>query len=250
MSKLLFGDAAFNTSLQPNSEWQIAYNETNTGLICEGSQSPMTTALATSPETVLHNRLFLLSQTASLTGGWNSHSHMLAGGQRGLTKLKIYSGQRPDISTITDLTSLESQCLITFDVAAYDANSAANTGLYIDRAVNASSSAYNGFKAVLGRTMALTAAQLGGIATWFWFGICISAQDEASDRFGTTSISNMDSSITTFPQLTGAIGRMNTMNPEGKPWDLEIADTKIVAGNLYKSYGFNFYIPAVVDIYE
>ena len=247
MSRILFGNAAFGTMKQPAAG--ADYNTTNLadGLIADtGSYSSYAQSLMTSPQAVTHNRLFLRGTSMGSTGT-AYYRNFLAGGQLGITKLKIYSGARPDISEISNLASYDSQCLITFDVAAYNATSAANTGLYI-KSSNATSADYTGFKAVCGRQMTLTAATASGTAKWFWFGVCITAAEDTSNRFGT--LPSNYANVKTFPFVTGSIGPMGTYDIFNTPWDLEIANTEIVQGELYKSYGFNFYIPAVVDIYE
>lgn len=47
------------------------------------------------------------------------------------------------------------------------------------------------------------------------------------------------SQITVSPFVTGSVGTL------GSGADLEIADKNIVAGQQYKSFGFNFYVPSI-----
>lgn len=247
MSKILFGQAAFGTFQQPSTGSDYNASNHSDGLVAEaGNYSSYAQSLMTTPQAVTHNRLFLKYDSMSTTGT-TYYRNFLAGGQLGITKLKIYSGDRPDITSIADLTAYESQCLITFDVAAYNATSAANTGLYI-KSDDATSADYTGFKAVCGRTMTLTPATSSGTAKWFWFGVCVTAAEDTSNRFG--AIPANYTNVKTFPFVTGSVGPIGTYDIFNTPWDLEIANTEIVQGELYKSYGFNFYVPAVVDIYE
>lgn len=208
------GDGSSNTSL---------------GLTADGSLYGQVSATFTN--SIVHNRLFLKS--ASVSGSYVSlPAKFLAGGPSGATKLFIYSGERPDISTISDMAALESNLLISFNVSAYSTSRGA-TGLFVE---TGSDTDYQGFKAICGICTTLTTATQSGIASWFFFGSALTTTEADALKAGSTGNYN---NVTVSPFVTGSIGTL------GSGADLEIADKNIVAGQQYKSFGFNFYVPSI-----
>lgn len=223
-TKKLLEDAYFQNT---RGSWQH-------GLIFTGGvYSPGTMAPATG---LTLNRPFFKN-----SGGFDSSTpwppKFLAGGQANLTRLVIYQGDRPDISAITDLTTFEPQRLIEFKMPAYSSNRA-TTGLFVEVG---SATDYQGFKAICGICPTLTTALSSGLATWFWFGPAVN--DTEAKVFGTNYTGNY-TNLATTQFVTGSVGLL------GSGSDLEIADKNIIAGQQYKSFGFNFYVPAVNTIVE
>lgn len=154
----------------------------------------------------------------------------LVGGPAGSTRLNIYMGGRPSISAMTNLNDYASQLLVSFSIPAYT-SSRATSGYFIDpssaftggtSAVVSPTIDYSGCTLYLGMCPTFTAAAASGTATWFWFGNYSSPTNLGGISF-----------------VTGNIGLT------GSGSDLEMADTNITAGALYKSLGFKFFIPAV-----
>lgn len=178
---------------------------------------------------ITHYHPFL---TTTSTSYISTPAKFLAGGPAGFTKLFIYGGDRPDLSSIVDLTAFEGQRLISFNVAAYS-NSRGATGLYLE---DGSNTDYQGFKAICGICPTLTTAVASGVATWFFFGSALTTTE--AQAFSTSYTGNY-TNVTVSPFVTGSVGLL------GSGSDLEIADKNIVAGQQYKSFGFNFYVPSV-----
>ncbi len=207
--------------------WQI-------GLIATGSSDTAVTYTIASG--IVLNRPFLKSAAFhSSYAPWPAK--FMAGGPANVTKLIVYTGERPDISTITDLAAFESDRLIQFSIPAYSSNRA-NTGLFVETGSNTD---YQGFKAICGICPTLTSALNSGIATWFWFG---PAMTTAEAQVFNASYTGNYNNLSGTPFVTGSVGLL------GSGSDLEIADKNIVSGQQYKSFGFNFYVPAVNTIVE
>lgn len=150
----------------------------------------------------------------------------LAGGPSGSTRLNIYTGTRPPIAGLTNLSTYSSNLLISFPIPAYSTTRSA-TGMYFDTSSVSSSGnvsdtvVYTGMVAYLGICPSFTAASVAGVATWFWFGNYASPTNLSGKSF-----------------VTGSVGLV------GSNSDLEMVDTTITSGSLYKSMGFKFYIPS------
>lgn len=160
----------------------------------------------------------------------------LAGGPTGLTKLNIYRGTKPEINNITSLSALESDLLISFPVSGYS-TSRGLTGLY----VLPPATDYDGFKAICGICTALTTARSSGLATWFWFGISLT--DTEAKVYNQAYTGNYND-LTGYMFVTGTVGTLGSGN------DLEIASPVIEQNAQYKSFGFNFHVPAINTILE
>jgi hypothetical protein len=160
-----------------------------------------------------------------------SANKFLAGGPAGATRLNVYSGGRPSIETITNLNNYASNLLISFSIPAWSATRSA-TGYFIDPSPAFTSSSalsnsieYTGATIYMGICPTFTAAAASGRATWFWFGNYATPSDLTGRSF-----------------VTGNIGLT------GSNSDLEMADTNIVSGSLYKSFGFKFHLPVVQNV--
>ena len=228
MSTILFTKQGLEDAIY-SGDSRAAYQS---GLVSYGgSTSPVTITAATG---ISFSRPFVKS--ASIDTAYVPYPpKFMAGGPTGLTKLIVYSGERPEISTISDLASFDSQKLIQFSVAAYSATRG-STGMYVE---TGSATNYTGFKAVCGICPSMTSAIGSGVATWFWFGVCMT--DAEAQVLKNTYTGNYNN-VSTFPFVTGSVGLL------GSGADLEIADKNIVSGQQYKSFGFNFYIPAINTI--
>lgn len=149
----------------------------------------------------------------------------LAGGAAGSTRLNIYSGIRPSIGTVSNLSNYSSNLLVSFSIPAYSSN-LSSTGYFYDLSTISNTSnvsptsPYTGGIIYLGVCQSFTAATGTGKATWFWFGNYSSP-----------------SNLTNISFVTGDIGLI------GSGADLEMADCNIATGELYKSFGFKFGIP-------
>lgn len=216
LTKQLLEDAIYTGDTR--SEYQY-------GLITNGSSSNITTTYSG----ISHSRPFYKGTS---TIYYSLPAKFLAGGGAGVTKLFIYSGDRPDISSIVDMTAYDSQKLISFNVAAYSTSRGA-TGLYVE---TGSGTDYQGFKAICGICPTLTTAIASGSATWFFFGSALTNTEANAIKSGS---SGNYTNVTVSPFITGSVGTL------GSGSDLEIADRNIIAGQQYKSFGFNFYIPAI-----
>lgn len=226
-NKALLHDAYSSATGAGRSTWQY-------GLIADGGLYGQQ-AYTPSGSAATHYRPFLKANTYAST--YVTHpGKFLAGGAANVTKLHIYGGWRPDITTITRLDTLESDRLISFPIPAYSA-SRGLTGMYVeDAATN-----YTGFKAVCGICPTLTTAVASGIATWFWFGIDLT---DTEAKVYNAAYTGNHYNLSGYMFVTGSVGGL------GSGADLEIADTNVAAGSQYKSFGFNFHLPAVNTIVE
>jgi hypothetical protein len=231
MSTLLLTNQLLNVNYVSGDGSVSAYQY---GLIATGAA---TTAVSyTTANSLVLNRPFLTAAAYNTT--YVPHpGKFLAGGTTGVTKLIVYSGERPDISTITNLSTFDSQKLISFSIPAWSSARAA-TGLFVE---TASTTNYTGFKAICGICPTLTTAIASGVATWFWFGICLT---DTEAKVFNASYSGNYSDLSGYQFVTGSVGLL------GSGADLEIADKNIASGQQYKSFGFNFYIPSVNTIIE
>lgn len=165
---------------------------------------------------------FMCSTVASPTV-----NKFLAGGPAGATRLNVYSGGRPSISNMTSLNDYSSNLLVSFSIPAWS-STRSNSGYYIDPSpactINALSNTveYTGTTIYMGMCPTFTSASASGTATWFWFGNYSSPTNLSGISF-----------------VTGSVGKT------GSGSDLEMADTSIISGSLYKSLGFKFHIPVV-----
>ena len=186
------------------------------------SWSPQTANISTLYRGGIQYHMFYNSTTAPTA------NKFLAGGPSGSTRLNIYKGTRPPMSTLTNLNDYSSNLLISFQIPAYSADRSL-TGMYFDQSSAVASNAtisksvdYPGMTAYLGICPSFVSASASGTATWFWFGNYATPTALAGRSF-----------------VTGTVGIT------GSGSDLEIASTAIAANELYKSMGFKFYIPAV-----
>lgn len=159
-----------------------------------------------------------------------SANKFLAGGPAGATRLNVYSGGRPSIETISNLNNYASNLLISFSIPAWSATRS-TTGFFIDPSpaftspsALSNSIEYTGATIYMGICPTFTAAASSGRATWFWFGNYATPTDLTGRSF-----------------VTGSIGLT------GSNSDLEMADNNIVSGSLYKSFGFKFHLPVVLQ---
>jgi hypothetical protein len=217
-TKQLLENAIASGDSSSSSVWQ--------GLAGDGGQYGQVSTTYTS---ITFNRPFLKSTSLNYA---TLPAKFLAGGPLGATKLFVYSGERPDISTIMDMAAYESNLLISFDINGYS-TARGSTGLYVEPG---STTNYQGFKAICGICTTLTTAMQGGVASWFFFGSALTTAQAAALKSGSTGNYN---NVTVSPFVTGSIGTL------GSGADLEIADKNIVAGQQYKSFGFNFYVPSI-----
>lgn len=165
--------------------------------------------------------------TASLSDGGSLT--YLAGGANGATHLKIYSGTRPTISSLTSLAAYDNSLLIDFPIPQFGGNGAG--GMKFLRGHVSTSTApnisktngkhYDGFSVILGVCPTKVAAIRSGTPTWFWFGN-----------------NNSPTNLSGVAFVTGDVG------PSG---DLKI-DGSIVSGESYYSLGFKLDIPAFYTV--
>lgn len=160
-------------------------------------------------------------------------SKYLAGGPTDATILRIYKGTKPSIESLTDLSSQDSNLLISFSIPAFSTTNVASSGMrFLSSSANQTSTpninattTYDGFSMILGICPTFTAATANGVATWFWFGRNYSLTDLSDIAF-----------------VTGDVGAL------GSGSDLELHNTTIVSGDFYRSAGFKFEIPTMYTI--
>lgn len=229
MAKIIYG---------PNLQTYTTYSTGSTtgtlpGLTLTGSldavgipeswtPSTLGTGLAQTTSPSICYRIF---STVTTTPVYNK---FLAGGPAGSTRLLVFSGARPAIDTVTNLSNYTSNLLISFSIPAYSTSISA-TGLAFKSILKNGkldvATPYEGVIATLGICPSFTAATGSGPATWFWFGNYSSPTNLSGISF-----------------VTGSIGLTGSGN------DLEMPDVNIESGGLYKSLGFKFYIPAVHEL--
>lgn len=157
----------------------------------------------------------------------------LAGGPSGATILRIYKGTKPAISTLTNLSSYDSNLLVSFSIPAFSTTNAASSGMrFLQTNANQSSTpeinettTYSGFSMILGICPIAVQATGTGVATWFWFGRNYSLTDLSDIAF-----------------VTGDVGGL------GSGADLEVHNTTIESGEYYRSAGFKFEIPTIYTV--
>lgn len=165
--------------------------------------------------------------TASLSDG--GAITYLGGGANGATHLKIYSGTRPTIASLTDLTAYDNSLLIDFPIPQFGGGGSG--GMKFLRGHVSTASApnisktngkhYDGFSVILGVCPTKVAAVRSGTPTWFWFGN-----------------NNSPSNLTGVSFVTGDVGASGDLKLDGS----------IVAGNYYYSMGFRLDIPAFYTV--
>jgi hypothetical protein len=167
--------------------------------------------------------------TTTIASGFNK---FLAGGPAGSTRLIIFKGTKPDISTVSNLSDYSSNQLISFSIPAYDGTNPAASGMRFlttttptARAELNSSTSFDGFSMILGVSPSYVAATASGVATWFWFGNY--------------------SSPTNLADIAFTIGSVGSL---GSGADLEIYNTTVTSGDYYRSAGFKFSIPSIYTV--
>lgn len=223
LGPMILTRSTFSTGSAAGSISGLVFDTTNTvGGSTTESWSPQTANQSTLYRGGTQYHLFYKSTTAP------SANKFLAGGPAGSTRLNIYKGARPPMSTLTNLNNYSSNLLISFPIPAYSTDRSV-TGMFFDYSSAIDSSAtisktvnYPGVTAYLGISPSFVAASASGPATWFWFGNYATPTDLTGKSF-----------------VTGTVGIT------GSGSDLEIASTAIEANELYKSMGFKFYIPTV-----
>ena len=237
MAKLFLGPALItNASTASTSAvvqmTGVQYNSTFAANTAETwSTSATGNAASLYRQTKTFNHMFYCSTTAPTA------SKFLAGGRSGDTVLKIFSGTMPTVAAVlakTDgLTTWDSSLLISFQPVPYSATGDTGfkfaTNPYNNTTGVSNTSAYTtGMVATLGIVSAFTAATGTGTAMWFYFGYA---------NAGATSTS-----------LVGRSFVLGTVSGFGMNGDLQVADTAIQTGGLYKSYGFKFQIPVEYEV--
>lgn len=157
----------------------------------------------------------------------------LAGGPSGATILRIYKGTKPAMSTLTNLSSHDSNLLVSFSIPAYSTTNVASSGMRflqtnatdtLSPEINETTT-YSGFSMILGICPTAVQATGTGVATWFWFGRNYSLTDLSDIAF-----------------VTGDVGGL------GSGADLEVHNTTIESGEYYRSAGFKFEIPTIYTV--
>jgi hypothetical protein len=231
----IVGSAQYSTGSALATYAGLALKSDNTSNAFAETWNPSTsnnTGLNRTTNTGLNYTMFYTNTTAPTA------NKFLAGGPAGATRLNIYKGARPSISTLTNLNNHSSDLLISFSIPAYSTTTSQsgiifNLGSYYVAGTTAGTSGlsrnqnnhYDMFRATLGVCPQFTQASAGGRATWFWFG----------------NYSN-PSNLSGLAFVTGSVGI------SGSNSDLEMADTNIDPSGLYKSFGFKFIIPAYHEI--
>lgn len=229
MSKIFLGPAYF---IGRTDEYGLLGNET-TPTISDYEKMSQNVMFSSSYNHVygttysdLTTRYALFTSSTSST-----YSKFLAGGANGTTRLIIYSGVRPNISTITNLSAYSSNLLVSMSIPAWSTDTmSSGFNLMNPNIVELGSGSptvlpatFTGASAILGKCYTPTAATASGTATWFWFGHYGSPTDLTGKSF-----------------VTGTVGITNSGA------DLEMETTNIVAGQMYTSGGFKFKIPSLI----
>lgn len=152
----------------------------------------------------------------------------LIGGPNGATRLRIYKGTRPVVSSMTSLSSYNSDLLIDFAIPSFTGGGFKFLNISLTKSPKISSSVNNygeGFSIIAGICPSGAIAAASGTATWFWFGNY-----------------NSPTNLTDVAYVTGSIGGSSSSN------DLVMPDTTIVTGQKYYSSGFKIDIPAFYTI--
>lgn len=175
------------------------------------------------------------SATPGATSSWQdkvarySLARLLAGGPAGTQQLRIYTGTKPEVSNMTDLSAYDSNLLIAFNIPKYASDG--TSGFKIDKynpttlqPTYTASSTFDGMSLTLGICPTFTAAvtTTERSATWFWYG----------NVYGGTS------DLADIPFLVGTVGTTAAS-------DLVIPNTAIKPGAYYKSFGFKYTIPSI-----
>lgn len=155
----------------------------------------------------------------------------LMGGPTGATRLRVYKGTKPSMSSMTDLTTYDSNLLIDFVIPAYSENGGGGfrfLDISLTSSIKISSSQNNyggGFSIIAGICPQGANATQSGQATWFWFGNY-----------------NSPSNLTDVCFVTGDV------SSSGNSGDLVMMDANITAGKKYYSSGFKLDIPAFYTV--
>lgn len=155
----------------------------------------------------------------------------LIGGPTGSTRLRIYTGTKPSMESLVDLTTHNNNLLLDFMIPHYSENGGGgfqflNISLTSSIKISRAQNNYgNGFSIIAGICPQGATASQSGLATWFWFGNFNSPTNLADVCFVTGDVS-----------------------PNGGSGDLIMMDTNIVVGRKYYSAGFKLDIPAFYTV--
>lgn len=171
--------------------------------------------------------IICLSTSTPATVWQNRH---FAGGGAGTTCLNIYSGVKPTTTkNFTNLNNYASQLLISFPMGAgisgvkfltHNLEKASNILL---------TSTYKNpgeVEVILGISSSKVSPTADGVATWFWFGNCVTPTD-----------------LSNSPFVIGTVGNTN----DGT-YDMYLPDTNIDSSNVYFSGGFRYKFPSVLTV--
>jgi hypothetical protein len=155
----------------------------------------------------------------------------LIGGPTGATRLRVYKGAKPSMSSLTNLNNHNSDLLIDFVIPRYY-QSGGGGFRFLDISptssikISSSQNNYgNGFSIIAGICPQGAEASQSGQATWFWFGNY-----------------NSPSNLTDVCFVTGDV------SSNGSSGDLVMMDTNVTAGEKYYSSGFKLDIPAFYTV--
>lgn len=155
----------------------------------------------------------------------------LIGGPTGATRLRVYKGAKPSMSSMTDLTTYNSDLLIDFLIPPYYQSGGGGfrfLDISLTSSIKISRSQNNygkGFSIIAGICPLGALASQSGQATWFWFGNY-----------------NSPSNLTDVCFVTGDVSSNENSG------DLVMMDTNITAGRKYYSSGFKLDIPAFYTV--
>lgn len=192
-----------------------------------GSSGYATTGQNQTLQTIMESSTVPATITTSTEVDSGAVSYLI-GGPSGATRLRIYKGSRPTISSMTSLSSFDSDLLIDFPIPSFRAGGFKFLNISLSKSPKISSSVNNygdGFSMIAGICPTGAIASGSGTATWFWFGNY-----------------NSPTNLTDVAYVTGSIGGSATSN------DLVMPDTAIVTGQKYYSSGFKLDIPAFYTI--